>query len=491
MKGRLLVFLLILCCVDADLYSQNPVDPMLRQLKTRGEVYVSMRKSSLKAAAALPRGVSIGRISDDSVFFYFHPSDTAFILAHLDELTLLTAPSKLSVPVMADTISQVLNGTAYPTWDQYLAVMQYFRDNWPQLCTIDTIGRSSRGKLILCAVINKGSYKNGEVPDVFFSSSIHGDEVTGYSLMLRLIDYLLVHNDDTETDKVLQNKIIRINPLSNPDGTYYESDTSLFGAIRANARLTDLNRNYPDPQNGGHPDGKDRQAENVAMMNYMQTHPPNMSANFHAGAQVFNYPFDTWPYLHADDDWFRFIGREYADTATYLTDFNQGVTNGFDWYEVNGGRQDYVTYFLHGREVTIELSYNKMPPAKELNTFWNMNRRSLLNYIRQAGYGIQGHVEDAVSGKPVEATITIPDHDKLHSEVYSSSSGEFFRYLRQGTYSLSVTAGGYKPADSVRVIVDDYYRSTIVVTLDPETDVKTYSAQVEPNPFTGYFDIVV
>jgi hypothetical protein len=34
----------------------------------------------------------------------------------------------------------------------------------------------------------------------------------------------------------------------------------------------------------------------------------------------------------------------------------RGVTNGYDWYRITGGRQDYVTWFLRGREVTIEVS---------------------------------------------------------------------------------------------------------------------------------------
>ena len=38
-----------------------------------------------------------------------------------------------------------------------------------------------------------------------------------------------------------------------------------------------------------------------------------------------------------------------------MNDLDNGVTRGDVWYQIYGGRQDFVTYELQGREVTIEL----------------------------------------------------------------------------------------------------------------------------------------
>ncbi len=495
MSGRFLLFFALVSLFSVAVSGQTRPDTLPGILRSRGEIYVSVNSGHLKATAYLPPGVSIDRVSGDSVFMYFHPSDTVFIRAHRQYITLLVPPSEKQIPVMASTARQALDLTAYPTWPQYLSLMKTFAGTWPEICTIDTIGFSVKGKALLAAEINVGHYQQNSVPEIFLTSSIHGDELVGYTLMLRLIDLLLTEHDSAGVKEILAGKIILINPLSNPDGTYHQSDTSVYGAIRANANLVDLNRNYPDPQDGDHPDGNAWQPENVAMMAFMQQYPPNLSVNFHGGAEVFNYPFDTWSYRHADTDWFRFIGREYADSArslnpAYMNDLQNGITNGYDWYEVNGGRQDYVTWFLRGREVTIELSHDKMPMADQLKTFWDLNRRPLLDYIAQAGYGIEGHVTDAITGEPVVATITIPGHDKLNSEVMSGLQGTFFRYLYPDTYRFAVSAEGYRP-DSITLTAENFRLREFSISLQPEESTLNYSAHIEPNPFTSHFSLYI
>ena len=73
-----------------------------------------------------------------------------------------------------------------------------------------------------------------------------------------------------------------------------------------------------------------------------------------------------------------------------MTAEDNGITNGYSWYPVYGGRQDYVNYFIHGREVTIELSDDKIPDENKLDNYWKYNYRSLLQYIEQVYTGISG-----------------------------------------------------------------------------------------------------
>jgi hypothetical protein len=174
-----------------------------------------------------------------------------------------------------------------------------------------------------------------------------------------------------------------------------------------------------------------------------------LSANFHGGAEVINYPWDVFSRLHPDNSWFVQISRKYADTAqanspsSYMTYLNNGITNGYAWYPVYGGRQDFFTYYKRGREVTMEISNTKNPSASLLPSFWNYNRLALLGYMENCLYGIRGIVTD-LNGNPVKAKVSIIGYDMDSTEVYSDyRSGNYHRMLAPGTYSLTFSAPGF------------------------------------------------
>jgi len=269
--------------------------------------------------------------------------------------------------------------------------------------------------------------------------------------MLHLIDSLVNgYGTITRVTNLLNNFQIYINPLANPDGTYYGGNGTVFGAQRYNANGVDLNRNFPDPTGLMHPDGNSWQPETKAFMHLDSTHHFVMSANFHAGDEVLNYPWDTWSRLHADDAWFQLVCHEYADTvhhhshAGYMTELDDGITNGYAWYTIEGGRQDYTTYYHYGREVTMEISYIKLLPADSLISYWNYNKRSFLNYIEESNYGINGQVTDTTNGSPLNAKVMITGHDIDNSFEYSNAaSGWYYRPISPGPWDLTFSCPGY------------------------------------------------
>ena len=340
-------------------------------------------------------------------------------------------------------------------------------------------------------------------PQFLYTSSIHGDETTGYVLMLHLIDYLLSgYGTDPTITNLINTTEIFINPLSNPDGTYHGGNNSVSGAVRYNANSIDLNRNFPDPKIGQHPDGNPWQTETMAWMNYAENKHFSMSANFHGGAEVFNYPWDTWSKLTADDDWWQFVGREWADTVHkygppgYFTDEINGITNGYAWYELNGGRQDYMNYWHNCREVTVEISNIKMPPANQLLSFWGYNWPSFINFIEQSHYGFNGIITDTVTDAPLAAKVSIQMHDKDNSEVYSKlPSGFYARPIYQGEYDVTIAAPGYYTKTIKNVSVSKYTTTHLDVQLRPLTydlqDKVTSTTMVYPNPSDGRFRLIL
>jgi PKD repeat protein len=345
----------------------------------------------------------------------------------------------------------------------------------------------------LAAKISDNINTDEDEPEFLYVSSLHGDETTGYPSMLHLIDYLLSnYGSNQRVTNMVNNMEIYINPLANPDGTYHGGNASVNGATRYNGNNVDLNRNFPDPQNGPHPDGESWQPETVASMNFASTHHINMSANFHGGAEVVNYPWDTWPRLHADNSWCYYISREYADTVHansptgYMIFMNNGITNGYAWYEVDGGHQDYMTYFHHDRECTIELSDTKLIPANQLLSYWNYNYRSFLNYMEQSLYGVRGIVTDSVTGEPLQAKVLIIGHDIDSSHVYANLPvGDYHRLIKAGEYVFTFSAPGYQTKTISNVTVSDKNTTWLNVQLYDGSVIPDFTADVTSVPVGG------
>jgi len=430
---------------------------------SRGEIYFALTKAA-QSVQQLTRIVSIDQIKSDTVFAYASKKEFIRLQQSGDyHFILMPAPSSLIDVETSDSPREVLDWNYYPTYQVYEQIMQQFATDYPSICSLHTIAVLPSGRKLLAARISDNVDVDEDEPEFLYTSSIHGDETAGYILTLHLIDYLLSnYNVIPRITNLVNNVDIWINPLANPDGTYAGGNNTVNGAQRYNANFIDLNRNYADPEDGPHPDGEAYQPETVAFMNFAESRQFVMSANFHGGAEVINYPWDTWSKLAADNNWWVMVSREYADTchryapAGYMTDLDNGVTNGYAWYTVSGGRQDYMNYFQQCREVTMEISNTKLLPSIQLINWWNYNYRSLLNYLEQVTYGVRGIVTDTITGEPIKAQVFISGFDKDSSMVFTQLPiGNYSRLLKAGTYNITYFAEGYLPKTRHNVVVAD------------------------------------
>jgi hypothetical protein len=441
-----------------------------------GQHYFKFQVKSHDEVNKLTQFISIDNVVELTVYAYATDQQFDYFKTLGYKYEELPSPGSLIHPPMSSTPEGVITDwDVYPTYQGYLDMMNQYATDYPSLCQIVNIGTTVQGRQLLFAKISANVNSEENEPEVQFSSSMHGDEITGYVLMLRLINYLLTnYGTDPQITRLLDSTEVWINPLANPDGTYRGGDNSVYGAWRYNANSVDLNRNFPDPAAGPHPDGHSWQPETIAMMNFFAAHSFTISANYHGGAEVVNYPWDTWSRLHADNDWYYDISRAYADTvhvyavSGYMTDLDNGVTNGYAWYRVTGGRQDYMTYFKGGREVTIELSHTKLLPAGQLPAHWDYNYRSFLNYLENALYGIRGLVTDANTGAPLPAVINMVGHDIDSARVFTDPDvGDYHRMLSSGTYTVYATSPGYYPQTIAGVTVTDYHSTYLNIRMLP------------------------
>lgn len=339
---------------------------------------------------------------------------------------------------------------AYHTFADLTTALQTFATQYPSLCRLSTMGKSTQGRDLWIMKISDNPDIEEAEPEVRLIGSMHGDEPVGMEVLLNLIQHLLEnYAGDARIKRLVDEEEIWIMPLMNPDG--YEASPPK----RWNANSIDLNRNFPDIVTDPNNSVTGREPETQAVMNFSAAHSFVLSANFHGGALVACYPLDSPvnPYAaqSPDDDFFHEAALTYARENSRMyasTEFPQGVCVGADWYIVRNGMQDWMYHWMGGREITVEINEVKFPPESQLPTLWNENRESLLKFLEIAlAEGVRGHVRDG-AGSPLAATILIAGRSQYNNHpLYlftDPQAGDYYCFLRPGVYDLTFGAGGYE-----------------------------------------------
>ena len=458
---KLLRFVCLFCAAFLGSTAMAQSQRELQQLmRNRGEYYFTLSVDDPAQIQELSRICSVDGTDGRNVVAYANQQEYDKLIALGFQPELQTPPSLREEAKMwegGDRATYEWN--SYLTYGDYVSMMEGFPSSVTNgaTCTFLDLGTLSttNHRRILGVRLNNGQ-PNGK-PKFLYTSTMHGDEVTGMILMLRLINEFCTSND-TRIQNTLNNVDLFIFPCTNPDGTYKGGNNTVTGAQRYNGNNVDLNRHFPDFDDGAHPDGASYyQDECQWMMDLAQQYLFTMGANYHGGAEIVNYPWDTYQPLHPDDAWWQYVSREYAQlcqavnssymkTANSSGDTPSGITNGYAWYTITGSRQDYMNYYGQCREVTVECSNTKTPSASQLPNFWNYSHNAMLTYIEECLNGIHGFVFDAETGQPLQGvTVTVLNHDDFGSEVSTHTLGDFHRPIKGGSYSLKFSKEGYCP----------------------------------------------
>lgn len=405
----------------------------------------------------LSNTVSISHIRDGIITAYANESELMTLRTILPQYaynvrTIKSLSKSANYINMAHSIEEMQDWAHYPTYENYVAMMEDFAAKHPDIAQLIDIGASAEGRQLLAIRITADGDTLSR-PRVFLTSTMHGDETCGYVLMLRLIDYLLNnYGNDATTTCIINNIVLYINPLANPDGTYYGGNATVADSRRYNGNNVDLNRNFP--QLGAlSKNTQNLEPETIAMINFAKSRHFTLSANMHGGDEVLNYPWDSYYESEmglADKDWFEDICQKYIDTLRTFapegmkTVNKEGYVFGSEWYKVSGGRQDWMLYSERCREITIELSTLKTLRCDLLEKYWQRNRDGLLMYICNALQGIRGQVVD-FNGNPIKAKIYLDGHDYNYSSIMCDAEGQYVRpTLADKTYNVCAVADGYE-----------------------------------------------
>ncbi len=500
-KRIFLLFVVVFVCGTANSQSQDYFD-----FSKRGEVFFSFKQSDAENYLNnISKIISIDDIDleNDIVYAYANEEEFLAFLKYDIKPTILVSSSLTEKGYKMYTLDNLnskvkYSWDSYPTYSAYLQMMNDFSSNYPSLCETIEIGTTVENrKLLLCKLTSNNNLNSKS--RVLLTSSMHGDETTGYVLMLRLIDYLLTnYNTDNRIKNILDNTEVWICPLANPDGTFAGGNNSVWGSTRYNGNNKDLNRNYKDDVFGDHPDNNSWQPETIAFMNLVTENVFTIGVNIHGGTEVCNYLWDNKSTDFVDKQWWIDVCREYADTchvynSNYMTYLNNGITNGYDWYQITGSRQDFAQAFGNYREFTLEISKTKTLNASQLPSHWNWNYRSFLNFIERSLYGIHGNITDIVTGEAIPGCkVYIQSHDNDVSFVYSNETGYYARPIKAGTYTITYKAPGYEAKQKTVTLNNDFSKVIQDVQLGfigVEVDFTADNTAITPNTIVNFTNL--
>uniref|UniRef100_A0A915HML5 Peptidase M14 carboxypeptidase A domain-containing protein n=1 Tax=Romanomermis culicivorax TaxID=13658 RepID=A0A915HML5_ROMCU len=392
----------------------------------------------------------------------------------------------------------------------------------PNVSRLYSVGESVEGRpLAVIEFSTKPGVHEALKPEFQYVANMHGNEVIGRELLLKLADYLCEQylNGDKEIRRLINLTRIHLMPSMNPDGyekAYRAGERRDWILGRTNARGVDLNRNFPDldtllytleeykvPRTTHLLEFLDGSNENVEpevrdVARWVLSVPFVLSANLHEGDLVANYPFDLSrkPGLNAysktpDDSTFKNLALAYSTKHAHMAKNDHkacsmsenekfadhgGITNGARWYSVKGGMQDFIYLATNGFALTLELSCEKFPDESKLPQLWEDNKIALINFMWQVHMGLKGRVFDQTTKEPVVGALVLVSNitsknqdDDIDHPIQTEANGEYFRLLAAGKYNVTVLAPGYKPLNK-----------TLTVTNVPESEAQRVDFALSP-----------
>jgi hypothetical protein len=319
----------------------------------------------------------------------------------------------------------------YPSHAQITAKLQAAAAKNPAIMKLISIGKSVKGKDLWVMKISDNVNVDEVEPEFKYISSMHGDEITGREMTVSLIEEMVAkYGSDSEITELINNSEIYIMPSMNPDGSERKQ--------RANANSTDLNRNFPNLSSQGSVTAG-IEIENQHVMKFQAGRKFSLSANFHGGTIVANYPWDSTYDRHPLDGLVQELSLGYAELNPEMRssrEFPQGITNGADWYVVKGGMQDWSCFFYNDLQITLEVSHSKWPSYSDIPGFYVSNRDSMIYYMKQVHRGAGFKIK-----RPnISGTVSIKQLSPVKTDMgsYAFSSSEFYKVLPEGQYSYTL-----------------------------------------------------
>ena len=128
-----------------------------------------------------------------------------------------------TLPAQKSEITVPLRFDQYYTLDQVYEALRALNKAYPQLTTLETVGKSEEGRPLMALTINNP--KTGaalDKPGIYVDGNMHGNEIQGGDISLYLLDYVLGgYGKNPEMTQLVDKAALYVVPVVNVDGRFH------------------------------------------------------------------------------------------------------------------------------------------------------------------------------------------------------------------------------------------------------------------------------
>jgi len=381
----------------------------------------------------------------------------------------------------------------YHTYERIIEEVDALTRKYPKIIKKILIGKTSQEKRDIYAVkISNDVEREQDKPRIMFDGCHHADEVMGAEICTAIIHELVEkYNKDPRVTDWLNTCEIFVVPVVNVDGHHVvmhsidprwrknTRDTNGSGVLYEYPEGVDINRNYDfNWAHGGSDDPMSEryrgpfpfsESENRAIRSLADAERFLLSISYHSAGEVIYFPWDWRGRKAPDDKLLTEIANGLASSiktmrgdTCYKAEYGAGtVGQSYPWLYGRYGTFDFIVETGNGTAIFADSDCTGI--------MWNNLGGAWYILNHGTGPGLTGHITDAKTHKPLQATVWLPtiETEDVKRRMTEPKFGRYWRLLDPGKYYLVVMMEGYetKVIKDVEVKLGEW--TTLDIPLQP------------------------